>query len=74
MFTSVHRFTCVTDYLTYVFRSVCNPHFYLTFVSVLLTQSVLLQSAITETAVTGPLSLTIVQSDLKMCSPVLART
>ena len=32
-----------------------------------LTQSVLLQSAaITETAVTGPLSLTIVQSDLKM--------
>ena len=46
-----------------------------TFVSVLLTQSVLLQSAaITETAVTGPLSLTIVQSDLKMCSPVLART
>ena len=46
-----------------------------TFVSVLLTQSMLLQSAaITETAVTGPLSLTIVQSDLKMCSPVLART
>ena len=47
-----------------------------TFVSVLLTQSVLLQSAaITGTAVTGPLSsLTIVQSDLKMCSPVLART
>ena len=46
-----------------------------TFVSVLLTQSMLLQSAaITETAVTGPLSLTIVQSELKMCSPVLART